>query len=161
MPKHKELLQEFEVAVRSEASATALMEMICRRIHEELSRYNWVGFYLIDPNDSNILVLGPHTGSFSPHARIPLDRGLCGAAASTRKTVVVDDVSKDPRYLAGSDLVKSEIVVPIFAGPRLLGEFDVESYFTGTFRGADQTFVEECAALVGKYLEKPRFGNLH
>jgi len=130
------------------------MEHIAQRLHEQMTRYNWVGFYLVDPADPGILLVGPFVGSFTPNARIPLDTGLCGAAATTRQTVVVQDVSSDPRYLAGSTMVNSEIVVPIFVKKTLAAELDVESYFAGTFGQADQEFVEACAALVGKHLAK-------
>jgi L-methionine (R)-S-oxide reductase len=80
-----------------------------------------VGFYVVDPADLGILLVGPHGGGFTPNARIPLDTGLCGAAARAGQSLVVDDVSKDPRYLAGSPLVKSEIVVPIFVKNQLAG----------------------------------------
>jgi len=130
------------------------MEHITRRLHEKMARYNWVGFYLVDPADSGVLVVGPYVGSFTPNARIPLDTGLCGAAASTGRTVIVDDVRKDPRYLAGSSMVVSEIVVPISVNGKLLGELDVESYFPGTFTKGEQEFVEACARLAGKYLGK-------
>jgi len=154
MPGHKDLLQEFHELVLSSKSVNALMQRMTDRLHEEVPRYNWVGFYLVAKDDPGVLVVGPHTGSFTPNVRIPLDRGLCGAAASTGKTVVVDDVRKDPRYFQGSDLVKSEMVVPIFAGKKLIGELDVESYFSGTFTPQEQQFVEACASLVSRFCEK-------
>jgi L-methionine (R)-S-oxide reductase len=154
MPVQDELLREFQAFAITAPTSTALMEFIAQRLHEKMTRYNWVGFYLIDPGDSNYLIVGPFAGSFTPNVRIPLHSGLCGAAASTGKVIVVQDVTKDPRYLAGSTLVKSEIVVPIFAKKKLVAEFDVESYFTDTFSKSDQTFVEACSALVGEYLEK-------
>jgi GAF domain-containing protein len=119
-----------------------------------MTRYNWVGFYLVDPADANFLLVGPFIGSFTPHSRIPLGNGLCGAAASTGQVVLVQDVTKDPRYLAGSNMVKSEIVVPIFVNKKLVGEFDVESYFTNTFTDAEQSFVKSCAEIVAGYLAK-------
>jgi putative methionine-R-sulfoxide reductase with GAF domain len=64
----------------------------------------------------------------------------------------VQDVTKDPRYLAGSSLVKSEIVVPIYAKKKLAGELDIESYFADTFTKSEQEFVEACASVVAKYL---------
>jgi GAF domain-containing protein len=85
-----------------------------------------------------------------------LNKGLCGAAASSGETVVVDDVSNDPRYLAGSTLVKSEIVVPIFVRKKLAGELDIESYFSNTFTHPERAFVEECTAIVEKYLSKSK-----
>jgi putative methionine-R-sulfoxide reductase with GAF domain len=68
--------------------------------------------------------------------------------------VVVQDVSKDPRYLVGSSLVKSEIVVPIFLGKKLAAELDIESYFTDTFTKQEQEFVEACGAVIANYLGK-------
>jgi putative methionine-R-sulfoxide reductase with GAF domain len=64
----------------------------------------------------------------------------------------VHDVSADPRYLAGSSMVKCEIVVPIFARNKLVAELDIESDFAGTFTEAEQKFAETCAGIVGKYL---------
>ena len=156
MSKHQELLQEANLFAATAATTTAFMTHISQRLHEQLARYNWVGFYLVDPTDPGMLVVGPYVGSFSPNVRIPLTQGLCGAAATTRKTVVVNDVAADPRYLSGSDIVKSNMVVPIFARHELVAELDIESYFTDTFPKAEQTFAEEIAALVGKFMEKKR-----
>ena len=151
---HEDLLREFRAFALTASTAKSVMEHIAQRLHEKMTRYNWVGFYLVDPADSGILLVGPFVGSFTPNARIPLDTGLCGAAATSRQTVVVDDVSKDPRYLSGSPMVNSEIVVPIFVKDKLAAELDIESYFAGTFSKAEQDFVEACAAVVGECLEK-------
>ena len=152
--QHEELLQEFQSFARTAPTATSVMEHIAQRLHEKMTRYNWVGFYLVDPADSGVLLVGPFVGSFTPNARIPLNTGLCGAAASSGQTVVVHNVSKDPRYLSGSPLVNSEIVVPMFLKHKLAAELDVESYFAGTFTKSEQEFVEACAALVAKHLAK-------
>ena len=151
MPVHEELLREFQELGSSHPTAQFVMEHVSRRLHEKMARYNWVGFYLVDATDPNVLRVGPFVGSFTPNARIPLNTGLCGAAASSGRTVVVHDVSKDSRYLAGSGLVKSEIVVPIFAKNKLAAELDIESYFEGTFTKPEQEFVEACARTVGGY----------
>ena len=152
MLAHQELLREFQDFAKSAPTVASVMERISQRLHEKMTRYNWVGFYLVDPTDSGILLVGPFVGSFTPNARIPLNRGLCGAAASTGRTVVVDDVSKDPRYLPGSALVKSEIVVPIFVKSKLVAELDIESYFASSFTKGEEEFVEGCAAVVAKYM---------
>jgi GAF domain-containing protein len=154
IPVHEELLREFRDFARSAPTAKAVMEFICQRLHEKMTRYNWVGFYLIDPTDSGVLLVGPFVGSFTPNARIPLNTGLCGAAASSGQTVVVHDVTKDSRYLAGSPLVKCEIVVPILVRNRLAAELDIESYFFSTFTDPEKEFVEACAGVVAKCLEK-------
>jgi L-methionine (R)-S-oxide reductase len=154
MPVHEELLREFKDFARTAPTAKSVMEHISQRLHEKLTRYNWVGFYLLDPAEPGVLLVGPFVGSFTPNARIPLDTGLCGAAASGGRTVVVHDVSTDPRYLSGSPMVKCEIVVPIFAKTKLAAELDIESYFAGTFTKPDQDFSEACAKIVGEYLGK-------
>ena len=153
-PAQRELLQELQSYAVTAPSAQALMEQITKKLHEKMTRYNWVGFYLVDPADPGYLVVGPFSGSFTPNARIPLNTGLCGAAATNARVVVVQDVTADPRYLAGSSMVKSEIVVPIFVNKKLVAELDVESYFTDTFRKPEQEFVEACANVAASYLAK-------
>jgi L-methionine (R)-S-oxide reductase len=133
-------------------SAQDLMESICKLLHEQMLKYNWVGFYLLE--GTNTLVLGPFQGAMTPHTRIPLNQGICGAAASSGKTVVVDDVSKDSRYLACSLETKSEIVVPIFVCGKVVGELDIDSHFPAAFTFEDRQLVEHCATLVGKRLER-------
>jgi GAF domain-containing protein len=153
-PVHEELLREFQNFAKTASTAQALMDRMAQRLHEKMTRYNWVGFYLVDAADPGVLVVGPFVGSFTPNARIPLDTGLCGAAATTGQTVVVQDVTKDPRYLAGSSMVNSEIVVPISVKGKLAGELDIESYFANTFDRSEQEFVEACAMVVARYLGK-------
>ena len=152
MPTLKELLKEFEDKARSAVSVKALMEHIAQRLHHEMARYNWVGFYLIEDSVPKVLVLGPYVGSFAPHKRIPLDKGLCGAAATLGKTVVVNNVADDPRYIGG-EMVKANLVAPIFVNNTVVAEIDVESYFVNAFPKADQEFLEACAALVGRYMK--------
>jgi GAF domain-containing protein len=156
MSKHKELLKDFGYVAQSARTVDALMDAIVQRLHDTMTRYNWVGFYLVDKSRPGSLLLGPHVGSFEPHENVSLDKGLCGDAASTRKTVVVNNAADDPRYKASSALVKSEIVVPVFVQNALYGEIDINSYFVNTFTFEEQQFVEACAELVCNYLEKPR-----
>jgi L-methionine (R)-S-oxide reductase len=142
------LLEELSAYAATAPTIEALMRRVVDDLHEKMTRYNWVGFYLIDPADPNYLVVGPFAGSFTPNARIPLGKGLCGAAAASGKVVVVDDVTKDPRYLPGSSMVKSEVVVPIFANKKVVAELDAESYFANTFIDTERKFVEACAGIV-------------
>lgn len=148
---HEELLREFREFAANCPSVASLMQRISDRLHEKMTRYNWVGFYLVSPADDGVLNVGPFAGSFTPNARIPLNTGLCGAAATTGQTVVVDDVAKDARYLAGSPLVKSEIVVPIFVRKKFAAELDIESYFTSAFTADEQEFAEACSNVVANY----------
>jgi L-methionine (R)-S-oxide reductase len=136
-------------------SAKDLMARIVKLLHERMLKYNWVGFYMIEntPGQAPVLVLGEFQGAMTPHTRIQLHQGICGAAASSGKTVVVDDVASDPRYLACSLETKSEIVVPVFVKGQVVGELDIDSHFPSAFKADDRTLVEYCAELVGKYLE--------
>src|SRR3984893_8816101 len=134
--------------------AKVLMEAVCKLLHERMLKYNWVGFYMLEPGaQPPMLVLEAFVGAMTPHTRIPLNQGICGAAASSGKTIVVDDVRKDPRYLACSLETKSEIVVPVFANGRVVGELDVDSHFSAAFTPEHQDLVQHCAILVGKKLE--------
>ena len=153
-PVHKELLLEFQNYAQTAATVESVMERMAKRLHEQMTRYNWTGFYLVDPADPGYLVVGPFAGSFTPKTRIPLSTGLCGAAARSGEVVVVQDVSKDPRYLEGSSLVKSEIVVPIYGNQKLAAELDINSYFALTFTRSERQFVEACASVIAKYLAK-------
>ena len=134
------------------------MAAIVKCLHERMLKYNWVGFYMIEKSpaakQAPMLVLGPFEGAMTPHTRIPLNQGICGAAASSGKTVVVDNVNSDPRYLACSIETKSEIVAPIFVRGEVAGEIDIDSHFPAAFTAEDRQLVEYCAALVGKHLEK-------
>lgn len=136
-------------------SADQFMDDLTRLLHEKMLKYNWVGFYMLEAGaNPPMLVLGHFQGAMTPHARIPLDQGICGAAASSGKTVVVDDVKNDPRYLACSLETKSEIVVPIFVRGQVAGELDIDSHFPAAFGTEDRELVEYCAQLVGKRIEK-------
>lgn len=153
MPGFNELLSEFEKLAQTAPATETLMLQISQRLHEAMARYNWVGFYLMENSIPPMLVVGPYAGSFVPCERIPLDKGICGAAATSKKTVVVNNVPADPRYL-GSEMVKSNLVSPILMKDKVVAEIDVESYFANTFQKADQEFLESCGALVGRYMEK-------
>ena len=143
-----------EELAQSVPTAQDLMQKMVKLLHERVLKYNWVGFYMLEPGaQPPMLVLGAFEGAMTPHTRIPLNQGICGAAASSGHTVVVDDVSKDPRYLACSLETKSEIVVPVFAHGKVVGELDIDSHFTAAFTSEHRDLVEYCAALVGKKLE--------
>jgi GAF domain-containing protein len=146
--------REIDEIAKTSKTTQELMDRITRKLNERMLKYNWVGFYMISLEDPTMLVLGPFVGAMTPHTRIPLNQGICGAAAWSGTTVVVDDVSKDSRYLACSLETKSEIVAPIFIKSKVVGELDIDSHFLAAFHGEDRTLVEYCAHVVGKFMEK-------
>jgi len=153
----EEVRHELTELAEKSANAPELMQAMVKMLHNRMLKYNWVGFYMLEPGaQPPVLVLGAFEGAMTPHTRIPLNQGICGAAASSGQTVVVDDVSKDARYLACSLETKSEIVVPIFAKGTIVGELDIDSHFPAAFTSEHQDLVQHCAMLVGKKLEAGR-----
>ena len=124
------------------------IEKVVGFLKESNPNYTWVGVYVLDANGRE-LVLGPYLGKPSPHRRIPIDQGICGAAARENRTVVVDDVNSDPRYLACSLETRSEIVVPIRADGRVVGEIDIDSDSPAAFGEEDRRLLEHAAELLG------------
>lgn len=138
--------------VETAPNAEKAMDAVVELLHHRVDHYSWVGIYLMDGPDE--LVLGPFRGKPSPHTRIPLNQGICGAAASQKQTVIVPDVNTDPRYLACSLETKSEIVVPIMHGSRCMGEIDIDSDQPNAFGADDQTLLENVAAKLAPFLAK-------
>jgi L-methionine (R)-S-oxide reductase len=145
------VLTAIRSAVAAAPNADAAMQQVVRLLKDAMPAYSWVGIYLLDGDE---LVLGPFLGKPSPHTRIPLGRGICGAAATEKATIIVDDVNADPRYLACSIETKSEIVVPIMEDGRVLGEIDIDSDRPAAFGPADRALLEPVAALLAEQLSE-------
>lgn len=156
-PSYDHIRSDVERIAATAPTVGDLMTEIVTRL-QHIPAFNWVGFYMIERGrqgePERMLVLGPFIGKETPHTRIPLNQGICGAAASGGKTVVVDDVNSDPRYLACSIETRSEIVVPVRARDQVVGELDIDSHTTAAFHGPERALVERCAELVGRYLEQ-------
>jgi L-methionine (R)-S-oxide reductase len=135
-------------ALERPADAAAAMTRTVELL-KTIPHYQWVGIYLLADRE---LVLGPFLGKPSPHTRIPLGRGICGAAATEKATIVVDDVNGDPRYLACSLETQSEIVVPILRNGTVLGEIDIDSDTRAAFGAGDRAMLERVAALLAEKL---------
>ena len=147
---HTTLLNDITRAIAQAPDGLAAMRETVTLLKARLPHYTWAGIYLLEGEE---LVLGPYLGKPSPHTRIPLGRGICGAAATERATIVVDDVNSDPRYLACSIETRSEIVVPIIVAEgsgkdsgRVLGELDIDSDQPAAFGPADRELLEAVAA---------------
>ena len=118
-------------------------------LQEGFEHYSWVGIYLVEGDN---LVLGPWRGpEATEHVRIPVGQGVCGAAAATGQTEIVDDVNADPRYLACFPSTRSEIVVPIARDGRVVGEIDIDSDVPAAFGAEDRAFLERVALLVSPH----------
>ena len=153
-PQMTSLLARMSELASTAPSFDALQKAIVEAIADQLPYCNWTGFYMLDPSDPQTLVLGYFAGEPTPHVRIPVAQGICGAAVALGQTVVVDDVNADPLYLSCSIKTKSEIVVPIHAQGKIVGEIDIDSHTPAAFTASDRIFLEEAARIVGAWLEK-------
>ncbi|HOT91243.1 MAG TPA: GAF domain-containing protein [Anaerolineae bacterium] len=137
-----------EIVNTSNIDRDAKLYAICELLQTHITHYDWVGFYLVDPARERELVLGPFVGAPTEHTRIAFGQGICGQAAETEMTFVIQDVTQETNYLSCSPHVKSEIVVPIFKDGGIVGEIDIDSHTFAPFTQADNAFLEQVAHLV-------------
>lgn len=103
------------------------LKQIAQLLADEVPVYDWVGFYIADPDGKPELHLGPYVGASTEHTVIPFGKGICGQVAESHKTFVVGDVEAEDNYLSCNIHVKSEIVVPIMRGNRFVAQLDIDS----------------------------------
>lgn len=121
---------------------------VCRALRAGVPHYNWVGVYLLEENDNMLVLRGWDGPAATEHVRIPVGQGICGLAAREARTVIVDDVRTDARYLQCFPGTRAEIVVPIFSGGRVSGEIDIDSDRPAAFNATDRMFLEWCAGQI-------------
>ena len=126
-------------------SRTEKLQNICALLKSRVPHYDWVGFYWVAPNAERELVLGEFVGEPTEHTQIAFGQGICGQAAETELTFVIQDVTQEANYLSCSPEVKSEIVIPIFKDSHVIGELDIDSHQTSPFTTMDQDFLNEVA----------------
>jgi L-methionine (R)-S-oxide reductase len=122
---------------------------LCRFLSENVSHYNWVGFYFAN-HETKTLHLGPYVGAPTDHTVIPFGKGICGQVAESNANFVVPDVSAQTNYIACSFTVKSEIVVPLFVNGVNIGQIDIDSHVLDPFTEDDERFLEFVNNEVGK-----------
>ncbi|WP_071460398.1 GAF domain-containing protein [Bacillus massilinigeriensis] len=142
------LIKQLRSLLQGESNVIANLSNASALLNQFLDRINWVGFYLIDESE---LVLGPFQG-LPACVRIPLGRGVCGTAAEKRETMRIEDVHAFPGHIACDAASKSEIVIPLLNGEKLIGVLDIDSPETSRFDELDQKKLEEfCAVLMTIY----------
>jgi putative methionine-R-sulfoxide reductase with GAF domain len=149
MSAHGGALEAVDRIINRGGDADDVLRQIVSLLCERFDHYSWVGIYLVEDDE---LVLGPWQGpQATEHVRIPVGQGVCGAAAATGRTEVVDDVNADPRYLACFPSTRSEIVVPISYEGRVVAEIDIDSDTPAAFGEDDRRFLERVALLISPY----------
>lgn len=142
-----EVVMHFSKSAAAAGSRDELLKTAVRMLHERFPKFDWTGIYLLEGEE---LVLHHFIGAPSPHTRIPVGQGICGAAVAEAETIIVPDVNADPRYLACSVETRSEIVVPIYAGGKIIGEIDIDSHRADAFHAHDQQYLEAMARVIGE-----------
>jgi len=146
---HDGALEAVDRIVNRGGDADDVLRAVVEVLHDRFEHYSWVGIYLVEGEE---LALGPWKGpEATEHVRIPVGQGICGAAAASGQTEVVDDVDADPRYLACFPSTRSEIVVPIAYEGRVVGEIDIDSDRPAAFDEEDRAFLERVALLISPH----------
>ncbi|WP_298148317.1 GAF domain-containing protein [Flavobacterium sp.] len=131
-----------QICAQETSSRTEKLQGICDLLKENISYYDWVGFYFRN-GDKEELILGPYAGAETDHTVIPFGKGICGQVAVSNQNFVVPDVSAQDNYIACSMTVKSEIVVPLFVNGANIGQIDIDSETLDAFGVADERFLEQ------------------
>ena len=130
--------------------STTILQNVVDVLYESFEKYSWVGIYLVE---GDVLVLGPWKGKqATEHIKIPIGKGVCGSAAQSGKTEVVDEVSKDSRYLSCFLSTRSEIVIPIKKKNTVIGEIDIDSDVPAAFDNNDAVFLEKIADMLRQHI---------
>ena len=136
--------------ILSKNKSTTILQDVVDVLYESFEKYSWVGIYLVK---GDVLVIGPWKGKqATEHTKISIGKGVCGSAARSGKTEVVDDVSKDSRYLSCFLSTRSEIVVPIKNKNRVIGEIDIDSDVSAAFNKTDEKFLEKIADMLHQHI---------
>jgi L-methionine (R)-S-oxide reductase len=130
--------------------STMILQDVVDVLYKNFKKYSWVGIYLLE---GNVLILGPWEGKqATEHIKIPIGKGICGSAAQSGKTEVVNEVSKDSRYLSCFFSTRSEIVVPIKKMNVVVGEIDIDSDRPAAFNISDIIFLEKVADMLSQHI---------
>jgi len=139
--QYAQLLAQARALLAGESDRIANAANLSSLVYHALPRLNWVGFYFFDGTE---LVVGPFQG-LPACVRIPLDKGVCGAAARTRRTQRIADVHAFEGHIACDSASRSELVVPLHADEALVGVFDLDSPEPDRFDADDQAGLEAIA----------------
>jgi len=149
--ERRQLVDNIRIAIAEEKTEETVLRVAAELIDGFSEGYNWTGFYMMRGDH---LEVGPYIGPETEHTKIDLSSGICGAAASQKETVLVDDVKSDERFLACSLTTRSEIVVPLMDGSVCMGEIDIDSDQPAHFGREDKEMLEEVAVLVVERLKE-------
>ncbi len=139
----EKLLSATEEIIGRDVTLNEKLFALCELLEDEVPTFNWVGFYMADPDGNDELVLGPFVGASTEHTRIPFGKGICGQVALSHETFVAQDVHAQDNYLSCNIDVKSEIVVPIMVGDEFVAQLDIDSNTKDSITEEQQATLED------------------
>ena len=146
--RYAEVEDEILAVLEGESNLTARMATVSSMLADAFPAFFWTGFYVVDPDRKDELVVGPYQGTLGC-LRIAFGRGVCGTAATTRQTQIVEDVHAFPGHIACDSRSASEIVVPVLdASGALIAVFDVDATTKAAFDAVDAQALERLMAKV-------------
>lgn len=146
--KYQTLLPQVEALISGETDLIANLANVAAALYQTFGFF-WVGFYLVKDEE---LVLGPFQGPIAC-TRIRYGKGVCGTAWEKAKTILVPDVEQFPGHIACNSSSKSEIVVPVFFGTKVIGVLDIDSDRLNDFDVTDQEYLEQICQLIGEEMD--------
>lgn len=149
----RKMMPEVDRLITGAGSPREVLARVCETL-AAVPGYDWVGYYLVDGKEARRLILGPYSGEPTEHTSICFGQGICGQAAESLQTFLVNDVAREDNYLSCSPEVRSEIVIPVFSGCRLVGELDLDSHRRNGFNVDDRRFLEWVAEATSPLVAK-------
>ena len=135
--------------IKSSNDLINCLNNICKFLNQKIKGYDWVGFYFHNEKNKELELIA-FSGLPTQHTKIPFGKGICGTSALTNNPIVVDDVSKESNYISCNINVKSEIVVPLFANNKNVGQIDIDSNSIGQFKKIDLNFLIKINQMISK-----------
>jgi len=151
--KYKLVLKHAEFLINKHEPVSTGLSNICALLNQTFEKVSWVGFYFFE---NGVLYLGPFQGKVAC-TQIPIDKGVCGTAATRLSTVIVPDVEKFDGHIACDSYSRSEIVVPILFNGKLFAVLDLDSYKLSAFNDIDKNYLEKLANLISANLDLDSF----
>lgn len=142
------LLPDVEEIISKHITLNEKLFAICELLEDQVEGFDWVGFYIVDPEVEHQLKLGPFVGESTDHTTIPFGKGICGQVAVSHETFVSQDVSAEDNYISCSHFMQSEIVVPIMKNGSFVAQIDIDSNVKNSISEEKKELLEKICTLL-------------
>jgi len=140
-PNTQSILKDIDRAISRSKFREDVLLSVCKILSSNVSHYNWVGFYLVEPSGDQ-LVLGPYVGASTEHTKIAFGTGVCGQVATSETRMIIQNVALEDNYLSCGSNVLSEAVFPVMKEGKMIAELDIDSHALSPFTQDDTALLE-------------------